>query len=149
MNHLRERRMILNFLNDFLDCIDAREVEVANVTRIGARSKDKKKDRPIKDTCKSSDQKREVMRKVSNLKFIADGSAQECFKKVSVPHDMSKAERQVNKLKFSKAKEKPENDSQEGNTSTRYGGLHGTNGQSGFARGQTQTGKRRMWLRRV
>ena len=35
------------FVNDFLDCIDAREVVVANVTRIGARSKDKKKDRPI------------------------------------------------------------------------------------------------------
>ena len=102
------------FVNDFLDCIDAREVEVANVTRIGARSKDKKKDRPIKVTCKSSDQKREVMRKVSNLKFIEDGSAQECFKKVSVTHDMSKAERQVNKLKLSEAKEKTENDSQEG-----------------------------------
>ena len=36
------------FVNDFLDCIDAREVEVANVTRIGARSKDKKKTDQLK-----------------------------------------------------------------------------------------------------
>ena len=54
------------------------------------------------------------MHKVSNLKFIEDGSEQECVKKVSVTHDMSKAERQVNKLKLSEAKEKTENDSQEG-----------------------------------
>ena len=35
-------------MNDFLDCIDAGEVEVANVTRIGARSKDKKKTDQLK-----------------------------------------------------------------------------------------------------
>ena len=69
-------------MNDFLDCIYAREVEVANVARIGARSKDKKKDRPIKVTCKSSDQKREVMRKVSNLKFIEDGSGKNVSKRL-------------------------------------------------------------------
>ena len=37
------------FVNDFLHCIDAGEVEVARVTRIGVRSKNKdNKDRPIK-----------------------------------------------------------------------------------------------------
>ena len=103
------------FVNDFLHCIDAGEVEVARVTRIGVRSKNKdNKDRPIKVTCVNPEQKREVMRKVANLKYIPEGLAQESFKKVSVTHDMSKAERQVNKLKLSEAKLKTANDNQDG-----------------------------------
>ena len=40
------------FVNDYLHCIDDGEVEVARVTRIGVRSKNKdNKDRPIKVTC--------------------------------------------------------------------------------------------------
>ena len=100
------------FVNGFLHCIDAGEVEVARVTRIGARSKNK--DRPIKVTCVNPEQKREVMPKVANLKYIPEGSAQESFKKVSATHDMSKAERQVNKLKLSEAKLKTANDNQDG-----------------------------------
>ena len=113
---LEQKENDVKFVNDFLYCIDAREVEVANVTRIGARSKNKneKKDRPIKVTCKSAEQKREVMRKVVNLKFITEGSVHERFKKVSVSHDMSKAERQVNKQKLTEAKLKTANESQEG-----------------------------------
>ena len=88
---------------------------MARVMLIGVRSKNKdNKDRPIKVTCVNPKQKREVMQKVANLKYIPEGSAQESFKKVCVTHDMSKAERQVNKLKLSEAKLKTANDNQDG-----------------------------------
>lgn len=113
------------FVNDFLHCIDARDVEVAKVTRIGARLEDtdQKKGRPIQITCKNPEQKREVMRKVMNLKYIQEGSAQKYFRKVSVTHDMTKAERQISKQKLSETKLKTTNNSQEGKFVYRVRGL--------------------------
>ena len=103
------------FVTDFLHCIDARDVELAKVTLIWVRSKNKdNKDRPITITCIKPEQRHEVMQKVANLKYIPEGLAQEHFKKVSVTHDMSKAERQVNKLKISEAKLKTANKNQDG-----------------------------------
>ena len=68
-----ERKEYDTFVNDFLHCIDSREVKAARVTRIGARSKNKdNKERPIKVTCVNPEQKREVKRKAANLKYIPE-----------------------------------------------------------------------------
>ena len=59
-------------------------------------------------------QKRDVMWKAANLKYISEGLAQERLKKISACHDISKAEGQVNKLKLSEAKLKTANNNQDG-----------------------------------
>ena len=74
--------MTLNLLLISLHCIYAREVELAKVTRIGKRSRNKNiKDRTIKVTRINPKQKCEVMQKVTNLKYIPEVLAQEIFKK--------------------------------------------------------------------
>ncbi|MEW8545714.1 MAG: hypothetical protein AB2693_19505 [Candidatus Thiodiazotropha sp.] len=104
------------FVQDFLDCITAEDVQVTSVSRLGKRDLNKvnTKDRPVKVTCGNPEQKREVLRKVSNLKYIEDESEKSPFKKVSVTHDMTKSERQVNKSKLDEAKLKTANDSEAG-----------------------------------
>ena len=68
----------------------------------------------MKDTCGNPEQKREVSRKVSDLKSVEEDSAWNFFKQVSVTHDMTKTERQVNKSKLNEAKLKTANDNEAG-----------------------------------
>lgn len=98
------------FVNQFLDFIHADSVNVVSVVRLGKRPKQGENadtpinvDRPIKVICGNADQKREVLRKVSNLKHADDENA---FKQVSVTHDMTRAEREENKRKLEEAKKK-------------------------------------------
>ena len=103
-------------VQEFLDCISAENVQVSSVNRLGKRDVEKAnvKDRPVKVTCGNPEQKREVLRKVSNLKYVEEDSAWNFFKKVSVTHDMTKTERRVNKSKLNEAKLKTANDSESG-----------------------------------
>ena len=65
------------FVADILQCNVSREVELARVKHIGVRSKNK--DRAIKVTCISPEQKCEVMRKIANLNIYFSGFGARTF----------------------------------------------------------------------
>ena len=85
---------------------------MSSVNRFGKRDvgKANTKVMPVKVTCANPEQKR----KVSNLKYVEEDSAWNFFKKVSVTHDLTKTEKQVNKSKLNEAKLKTANDNEAG-----------------------------------
>ena len=78
-----------------------------NVVRIGKRVENADKPRPMKVTINDIETKKKLMKNLTKLKNVEETSE---FANISVAHDMTKSERDLNKAKIAEAKAKTEND---------------------------------------
>ncbi|ESO98031.1 hypothetical protein LOTGIDRAFT_174430 [Lottia gigantea] len=80
---------------------------IGKVMKIGKQSDDLEKPRPMKVCLNNTEDKKSFMINLSKLKNAEEGSK---FCNISVTHDMTKSERELNKAMFREAKEKTEKD---------------------------------------
>ena len=94
-------------------CVEAlkihQKLETKNLIRLGKKSEDQGKSRPLKIIMQSKEDKNLVM---SNLTKLKD--ADDMFKRISVTHDMTLEERDLVKKKVQEAKEKEKQHSEGG-----------------------------------
>ena len=95
----RRKEDDLKFIADLKVELGVEESEISNIVRLGKRSDDITKPRPMKVMFDSEKSKKGFMCKLGNL-----ANAQDNFKKISVSHDMTKEEREQNKKKVQEAK---------------------------------------------
>ena len=86
--------------------------KISNVVRLGKRNKEElnnkdSKPRPVKIALTEADEKHRIMK---NLSRIKETPMESPFRKMSVTHDMSKSEREINKQKVLEAKAMNEQD---------------------------------------
>ena len=107
-----------NFVNSLFDFLDSDNNNVKKVTRLGRRRKEDEnsdstdtqndlKPRPIRVILKDAEAKQELLKKLSKLKSLDESDP---LKKLSITQDMSKSEREANKLKLQEAKDLNEKD---------------------------------------
>ena len=86
--------------------------KISNMVRLGKRNKEKvnnkdSKPRPVKVALTEADEKHRIKKNLSRNKEIPMDRP---FRKMSVTHDMSKSEREINKQKVLEAKAMNEQD---------------------------------------
>lgn len=96
-----------HFFSELLEYLHADSNCFSNVVRIGKKTDDNEKSRPMKVTLSNTESKKSVMKNLSRLKNTGTDSQ---FHNISVTHDMTKTEREQNKAKINEAKEKTESD---------------------------------------
>lgn len=99
-------------VKDLFGLVESDVTKISNVVRLGKRNKEevKNKDskpRPVKVALTEADEKHRIMK---NLSRIRETPMDSPFRKMSVTHDMSKSEREMNRQKVLEAKAMNEQD---------------------------------------
>ena len=99
-------------VEDLFGLVEADVSKISNVVRLGKRNKEElnnkdSKPRPAKVALTEADEKHRIMK---NLSRIKETPMEIPFRKMSVTHDMSKSEREINKQKVLEAKAMNEQD---------------------------------------
>lgn len=90
------------YVSDLIDFLEADNDSFTSVVRLGNRKTETDRPRPIKIVFKSVDSKKSLMKKLSKLKSVDDNSK---FYRISVTHDMTRTEREMNKTKVEEARD--------------------------------------------
>ena len=99
-------------MKDLFGLVEADVSKLSNVVRLSKRNKEEvnnedSKPRPVKVALTEADKKYRIMK---NLSRIKETPMESPFRKMSVTHDMSKSEREINKQKVLEAKAMNEQD---------------------------------------
>lgn len=91
------------YVSDLINFVEAERDSFSSVVRLGRKKDDSNKPRPLKVVFKTVDSKKSLMKNLSKLKSTNSSSI---FHKISVTHDMTLAEREMNKSKVEEARDR-------------------------------------------